>query len=364
MSASRRGGRCGTGASRPRPALVHLAWWVGGGSALILVGLFTLDSTWRQGLIVSMVTALIALSIVVLTGYVGQISLMPFALAGIGAFTMIKLTVSLHVPFPLAPLLAALVATALGLVVGIPASRVRGVNLAIATLAAATVVEELILKWSWMTGGLGGSAVPRPRLFGLDLGIGATGGDFPRPAFGVVCLAILMVAVVGVANLRRGGSGLAWLAVRANERAAAAAGLDVRRIKLTAFAFSSFLAGLGGSMLAYQYDTLSVNSFTVFASLALLATTYLGGVASIAGALVAGAVADGGVLTAAIGSSSTAATYALNGLMLMVVVVVYPDGVIAGLRALGHRLTRLARADRAGRAAPSSISSRPAPGRG
>ena len=321
----------------PRPR--HLGWWVGGGSALVLLGLLTLGSTWRQGLIVSMVTALIALSIVVLTGYVGQISLMPFALAGIGAFTMIKLTVSAQVPFPLAPLLAALVATGLGLVVGVPASRVRGVNLAIATLAAATVVEELVLKWSWMTGGLGGSAVPRPRLFGVDLGIGATGGDFPRPAFGVVCLVILMAAVVAVANLRRGGAGLAWLAVRANERAAAVAGLDVRRVKLTAFAFSSFLAGLGGSLLAYQYDTLSVNSFTVFASLALLATTYLGGVASIAGALVAGAVADGGVLTAAIGSSSSAATYAVNGLLLMVVVVVYPDGVIAGIRALGHRLT-------------------------
>ena len=322
----------------PRPE--HLVRWVAGGSLVTVIALFTLGSTWRQGLIVSMVMALIALSIVVLTGYVGQISLMPLALAGIGAFTMIKLTTSAHVPFPLAPLLAALVATGLGLLVGIPASRVRGVNLAIATLAAATVVEELVLKWSWLTGGLGGSAVPRPRLFGVDLGIGATGSEFPRPAFGVLCLVILMGAVVAVANLRRGGTGLAWLAVRANERAGSAASLDVRRVKLTAFAFSSFLAGLGGSMLAYQYDTLSVNSFTVFASLALLATTYLGGVASIGGALVAGAVADGGVLTAAIGANSSAATFAINGLMLMVVVVVYPDGVIAGMRALGHRVVR------------------------
>jgi branched-chain amino acid transport system permease protein len=70
------------------------------------------------------------------------------------------------------------------------------------------------------------------------------------------------------------------------------------------------------------------------------ATTYLGGVASIAGALVAGAVADGGLLTAAVGSNSSAATYAINGLMLMVVAVVYPDGVIAGLRALASNLQR------------------------
>lgn len=320
------------------PTPRHVGWWAFGGSVVVLAALFSLDSPWRQGLIVSMVTALIALSIVLLTGYVGQISLMPFALAGISAFAMIKLTVDFGVPFPIAPILAALVATALGLIIGIPAVRVRGINLAIATLAAATAVEELILKWSWFTGGLAGTSVPRPRLFGIDLGIGASGSDFPRPAFGVLCLMVLVLAAVAVANLRRGSTGLRWLAVRANERAAAAAGTDVRRTKLEAFALSSFIAGLGGTLLAYQYNTLSVNSFGVFASLALLATTYLGGIASIAGALFAGLIADGGVLTAALGSTGSGATYAVNGLALMVIVVVYPDGLIAGVRSLGRRV--------------------------
>ncbi|MEI7593036.1 MAG: ABC transporter permease [Actinomycetes bacterium] len=315
------------------PTPRHLGWWVTAGSAVIISGLFTLDSSWRQGLIVSMVVALIALSIVLLTGYVGQISLMPFALAGIGAFTMIKLTTDFGVPFPFAPILAALVATALGLIIGIPASRVRGINLAIATLAAATAVEELILNWSWLTGGLAGSSVPRPRLFGIDLGVGATGSDFPRPAFGVMCLVVLMATVIVVANLRRGSTGLRWLAVRSNERAASAAGTDVRRTKIEAFAISSFIAGLGGTLLAYQYETLSVNSFGVFASLALLATTYLGGIASIGGAFVAGAIADGGIVTAAIGSTGSGATYAVNGLALMAIVVLYPNGLLAGIRA-------------------------------
>ncbi len=76
----------------------------------------------------------------------------------------------------------------------------------------------------------------------------------------------------------------------------------------------------------------------MFASLALVATTYLGGIASIAGAMVAGLVADGGVLTALIGSKSSAATYAINGLMLMVIAVVYPDGLIAGARSALHWL--------------------------
>ena len=104
--------------------------------------------------------------------------------------------------------------------IGLPAVRVRGMNLAIATLAAATVVEELVLKWSWFSGGLGGASVPRPRLFGIDLGIGAAGSAFPRPAFGVLCLVVLVAAAVAVANLRRGATGLRWLGVRANERAA------------------------------------------------------------------------------------------------------------------------------------------------
>jgi ABC-type branched-subunit amino acid transport system permease subunit len=244
------------------------------------------------------------------------------------------------VPFPFAPLLAALVAVAVGLVVGIPAVRVRGMNLAIATLAAAVAVEELVLKWDWFTGGLGGSRVPRPELFGVDLGIQATGDDFPRPAFGVACIVVLMVTALAVAYLRRGPVGLRWLAVRGNERAAAASGLDVRRVKLGAFALSSFLAGLGGTLLAYEYDTLSVNSFSVFQSLALLAITYLGGIASLGGAFIAGILAQGGVITAATGGKSSQTQFAINGLMLIVVAAVYPEGISGALRATWTRLTK------------------------
>ena len=315
----------------------------------MLIGLFTLDSSWRQGLIVSMVTALIALSIVLLTGYVGQISLMPLALAGISAFAMIKLTVSFHVPFPIAPLLAALVATAFGLVIGLPAVRVRGINLAIATLAAATAVEELVLKWSWFSGGLGGASVPRPRLFGVDLGIG---GDRIR---------LPPARVRGAVPGRAGGHvGRGGQPPPRRHRPAVAGGPRQRagrveherrrppheadRVRVC----RASSAGLGGTLLAYEYDTLSVNSFTVFASLALVATTYLGGIASIAGAMVAGLVADGGVLTALIGSKSSAATYAVNGLMLMVIAVVYPDGLIAGARSAGHWLLARVRPVRVG----------------
>jgi ABC-type branched-subunit amino acid transport system permease subunit len=320
----------------PRPRHPGIA--IGIVAAVGIVALLVLDSSWRQGIIVSAVTAVIALSIVVLTGYVGQISLMPMALAGISAFAMIKLSTSAHVGFPLAPILASLLAVAVGVLVGIPAVRVRGMNLAIATLAAAVAVEELVLKWDWFTGGLGGARVPRPQLFGIDLGIQAAGDAFPRPAFGIMCVIVSAIAAFAIARLRRGRTGLRWLAVRGNERAAAAAGVDVRQVKLRAFALSSLLAGVGGTLLAYEYTTLSVNSFSVFQSLALLAVTYLGGIASLGGVLVAGLLTQGGVITAATGGASSQTQFAINGLLLIVVAAVYPEGISGAVGALLKRL--------------------------
>ena len=128
--------------------------------------------------------------------------------------------------------------------------------------------------------------------------------------------------------------------MRGNERAAAAAGVDVRQVKLRAFALSILLAGIGGTLLAYQYDTLSVNSFTVFQSLALLAITYLGGIASLGGVLVAGLLAQGGVLTAAMGGDSSQTQFAINGLLLIVVAAIYPEGISGAVSALWRRVTR------------------------
>lgn len=312
-----------------RPVVTALV--VGG---LAVVGLLLFDSDLRFGITNTAIAALIALSVVVLTGYVGQISLAPFAFAGIAAFATAKLAGDLNVPFPLAPLLAALIATGAGVLVGLPAVRVRGMNLAIATLAAAVAVEELIFKWSWFTGGLTGTHVPSPEIFGIDLGISATGTAFPRPAFGIMCVVVTAAAAVAVAHLRRSPTGRRWLAVRANERAAAAAGVDVTRAKLSAFAFSSFLAGLGGTLLAYATpNALSVDSFGVFESLAILSLTYIGGIASVAGAIVAGVIQQGGLLTALTsrsGGDPSATQFAMNGLVLIMVAVLFPDGV-AGL---------------------------------
>ena len=312
------------------PSPRHVTAWTLGISSLVLVGLFTVDAGHRQALITSMVVTLLALSIVVVTGYVGQISLAQLAFAGVAGFTVIRLTEH-HVPLLIAVLLAAGVSTVLGIVVGLPATRVRGMSLAITTLALAVAVEQLVLASPPLSGGAAGSSAPRPGLFGIDLGVSARGADNFRPAFGIAVLVVVALSCVAVANLRRNGTGLRWLAVRANERAAAAAGIDVARTKLGAFAVSSFLAGLCGVLMAHATTTLSPTSFMVIGALVTLALTYLGGVSSITGALVAGALAQAGIVTTALngmsGGDAGDYVYAVSGLALIVTAVLAPEGL-------------------------------------
>ena len=280
----------------PSPEPRHVTAWTVALVGLVSVGLVTLGSGYRHALIVSMVFALLTLSVVVLTGFSGQISLAQLAFAGVAGFAAIRLTEH-HVPFPIALVAAALLATVLGVVIGWPATRVRGMSLAIATLAMAVAIEELVLSSPGFSRGHAGSSAPRPYLFGLDIGIGATGSDNFRAAFGFACLAVLTLAGLAVVNLRRNRTGLRWLAVRANERAAAAAGIDVTRAKLGAFAVSSFLAGMCGVLMAFSVTTLSPTSFLVIGSLVAVALTYLAGVSSVGGALVAGGLAQAGIYT-------------------------------------------------------------------
>ena len=355
-----RGDRVERGLPRS-PLPRHPVAWTVALAALALVGLLTLDSSWRLGLVVSMTSALLSLSVVVLTGYVGQISLAPLAFAGVAGFTMARLS-SAGCPPALALVLGVVASLAVGLVTGLPAVRVRGMTLAVATLAAAVAIEELVLRSSALTGGSGAARVPPLRIGPLDLDVAARGDAFPRVAFGVAVLVALAAASLVVANLRRSPTGLRWLAVRANERAAAAAGIDVTRTKLGAFALSSALAGLGGTLLALQRAQLSADSYVVLLSLSLLALTYLGGIAGLAGALVAGALATGGLVTVAGGGAESSQTqFALTGLALVAATVLAPDG-LRGRATAGWEAARARLAARPSRtAAPTVVPAREAP---
>lgn len=267
---------------------------------LASVAMVTFDSHWRLGLITSLAASVVCLSLVVLTGFVGQISLAQMSLAGVSGFTIAKFAEHGFVSFPLAPLVAALIATIVGVAVAIPALRVRGLHLAVVTIAAAVAIEEFIFKNPSFTGGLTGSRVPQPEIFGISLGIRGGPLEFPRAEFGFMVLFVAASAAIGVALLRRSTLGRQMLAVRSSERAAAASGLNTARIKLIGAAIASFLAGLGGALMAYQQGSLSYETFSVFTSLSLLAVVYIGGVSSVTGGLVAGLLFSGGLMSIAI----------------------------------------------------------------
>jgi ABC-type branched-subunit amino acid transport system permease subunit len=305
-----------------------------------VVALVVLDSEWRLAIIISGIAAIIALSIIVLTGLVGQMSLATFALAGTAAFAMIRSAESLGLPFPFAPIAGILAAVVIGTLAGLPAFRVRGLTLAVATLAASIAIEELLFKWSWFTGGATGAEVPDPSLFGIDLGISAVGDEYPQRSFGVLVLVCMFVSMVIVVNLRRRSTGRRWLAVRANERAAEAAGVSAVRAKLTANALASALAGLAGVLIAYERQVISGSSFAALQSLFAMAIAYLAGIATPVAALLAGVLAAGGLLTIALDTISEGSSkyqFTVNGLLLIVVAVRFPAGIFGAVSSIARR---------------------------
>lgn len=268
-------------------------------AAVVLIagtaGTLALAGTYRSALNVTMIGALLCLSLVILTGFAGQISLAQMSFAGIGGFVLSGAASDLGLPFPIAPVASAAVAAACGVIAGLPALRARGMTIAIMTLGAALAVEELIFR-NLSNGILSTNTVAPARFLGLDLAATAADGT-PRAAFGLVVVVVLTSASLGVMKLRRSGLGRRMLAVRSNERSAAAAGVDVRRTKLAAFGLSAFVAGVAGTLAGYQHGALSDQSFSINRSLLVLAAAYLGGIGTVAGAMVGGLLIPGGLVS-------------------------------------------------------------------
>ena len=303
---------------------------VGTGVGIAAIYLFTGND--RAALYSSMITGVITLSLVVVTGYTGQISLAQLTLAGVSAYILSTFATSWGIPFPIAPLLSALVAAAAGVVIGIPALRVRGLMLGVVTLTFAAGVEAIWFNNNSLDGGASGLAIPTPRLFGMDLGIGS-GKDFPRPAFGIMCLVVLVLVALGISWLRTSRLGTAMLAVRADERSAAAAGINVVKVKLIGFAIAAFIAGLGGSLLAYQLGNVTFQDFDAFLGLVTFSVVVVAGITSVSGGILAGVISAGGILVAVIssgvGSGGVDNWYGIvAGIGVILTVIFNPDGVV------------------------------------
>lgn len=309
---------------------------------LVLGSILVAGRQLTAAITASMIAVVVALSLVVVTGYVGQANLAPLTFAAVGAFGASLLGTGLGLPFPVPIVLTALVTMLVGALIGLPALRIRGVNLAVVTLGTGIAVDAVVFQNYEVSGGQTGRLVPPPSLFGVSLDAAT------KPvAFAVMVAVVLGVVTLAVANLRRSGVGRTMLAVRANERAAAAAGVGVAGIKIYAFALSAAIGSIGGGLLAYQAGATSGNNFVTALSLSVVALTFIGGIAAISGAYIAGFLATGGVFFVLLNQISGIGGYwdALTGLLLIATVVTQPDGIALKNQELKAALrTRLRRA--------------------
>jgi sulfate-transporting ATPase len=278
--------KLGTGAISIRGVLLA--------SAIALVVLFgVMDEVWAQATYISLATAVMILSIVVLTGYAGQISLAQWALAGIGALIAGRF-VRADVPVELAILLGVLLTIPAGLVFAVPALRTRGVNLAVVTLGLGFLVSEVVFANPNYLGNAldGGTRIGRIELFGIEV------DAFNHPhAWAAVSLVCFVLLAMLVANLRRSRTGRRLIAVRTNERAAASLGISVFGVKLYAFAVSAGLAACAGILIGFRGQVITYTEFNVFASINSLGNAVIGGLGYVLGAVFAAPNAIGGLGT-------------------------------------------------------------------
>lgn len=282
-----------------------------------VVFISTVRSSWLSAGVSTLAGILIALSVVVVTGFLGQISLAQVAFAGIGGLTTALLSASL--PFPVVLLVSGVVAMLVGVLVGLPSLRVRGPSLALVTLAAAYVCQVAVFSDGRVFGGTGFNRVEQPSLFGFELG---------GQAFALVVLVIVVTAGVCVTSLRQSTLGRRALAVRENEAAAMAAGINIKAYKLGGFAISALMAGVGGSLLGYQANVFAYERFSVFESLHVVAMAYIGGIGMASGAIFAGLGASGGLFSQLLsvwGADSYQAVIAGGALLLAI--QLHPDGL-------------------------------------
>jgi branched-chain amino acid transport system permease protein len=319
----------------PRPERLLRSSSIAAAAGVVALIVFPYD--FRQALINSLLGIIICLSLVVIIGFVGQISVVQLALAGVAGFTMSHLTTDaggIWAKFPISLLIGAATATVVGLVIAVSALRVRGVSLAVVTLAAAVALEQFGFLNSRWGGGPRGSPVEQPSIGGLNLAPDASfrglDGDLPSPVFGFLVLAATVLLALLVANVRRSSLGQRMLAVRSNERAAAAAGINVRNTKLAGFGIAAFTAGMAGALYAYNFGSVSSTRFGAVSALGLIAFAYFGGITMVSGAVIAGIGATEGLFPHAFDVwFGLNGTYALlvGGFALIITLLINPEGI-------------------------------------
>ncbi|HYG90725.1 MAG TPA: branched-chain amino acid ABC transporter permease [Azospirillum sp.] len=256
---------------------VQRAWF-----AVLLLALalfpFAANQYWAYLAGLAAINVISAAGLNILTGYTGLVSLGQAAFMGVGAYTVAVLENRLGTPFLLNLLAGGLLAACVGMVFGIPSLRVKGLYLAISTIAASFILHFVFANWTSVTRGVGGINVPPARILGVDL-------DTPFKLYWVIMpLAVLML--LGAANLFRTRVGRAFIAVRDRDISAEVLGIPLLRTKLMSFALSSFYAGVAGGLWAYFFRVVTPESFPLLMSIFFLAAIIVGGMGTILGGIL------------------------------------------------------------------------------
>lgn len=252
--------------------------WMGILLACLLIFPFTANAYWSYLACLVLINIAAATGLNILTGYTGLVSLGHGAFMALGAYTVAVLEQRLGTPFLLNIVLGGAVAAAVGVVVGIPSLRVKGLYLAIATIGASIILQFVFLNWSSVTGGSRGINVAPASLFGFEL-------TRPTQLYWVF-MPLTVLMVLGAANLFRTRIGRAFIAIRDRDISAEVLGIPLLRYKLMSFAISSFYAGVAGGMWAYMFRSVGPESFTLLTSIFFLAAVIVGGMGSILGAVL------------------------------------------------------------------------------
>ncbi len=249
--------------------------------AVFLAALFLLpqvaNAYWLDVLNRIGIAVIGAVGLNILTGFTGQISLGNAAFLAVGGYATAALAGKAGLPFPLVIPLAGLVTALVGMVFGVPSLRLKGLYLAMATLAAHFLVEFTVTHWDSMTGGVNGITTPAAQLFGFAF-------DNDRRLFYVI-MPVAIGLLLFAKNLFRTKVGKAFVAIRDQDISAEVMGVNVYRYKLLSFGISSFYVGVAGSLLAYQARIISPENFPITVAIDYLGMIIIGGMGSILGSI-------------------------------------------------------------------------------
>ena len=243
---------------------------------LLALPLFT-PEYWLAQLTFVLIYSVAGLGLMLVAGFTGQFSIGHAAFLGMGAYTHGVLT-NLGEPFPISLVLAAAMSAATGVVIGLPALRVKGIYLGMATLSFGFIVQEVFTRWDSVTGGNKGMHIKPPDIFGWKLETGEQ--------FYYLCLLLTTLCTLAILNLLRASTGRAFVAIRDSEVSAQSMGIHLARYKTTSFALSAAITGVAGALYAHKLQFISPDQFSLLQSIELLLLIVVGGLGSVHGAFL------------------------------------------------------------------------------